>query len=673
MARADQFRLQTVAVLVEQLLQALFARIIRAQHDLFEDPERKRRPVREYLHGGLEGQDELALRFTQVGTSAADAQASALDADLIRQILICVMFGVEHPEDPGQKPEIREILLREVADVEQEVQVTDARSEDVAVENVRTGRAAGDQFAAERQDLTLQVAAREHRDLRDILRAVLLLLPGQKFRGLAADLRAALFGPAFLQGRHLPGHLGVVRLLQSLLGRRRDEDLVRIIQEILPQDPLVRPVVQPRLRLRKQLLVAKVLERRIVVVEPQADRVEADHQALREAAGVALAGRKLDSVQAGAQRVAVQALVREALERLAHHAQKIVLLSRVRAFRGQREIVLLQVLLHSAVDVRGDTRVQERLPQRGSRGLHERVLQDVERELQVRVAAVAAQEAHGQAALLVLVLLVRDRDLHLDLAHRRERLLRSDLRVRFDRIVIREILAVQPGQPLFHIAVSVQEDIAVRGMIITLMEREEILVSQRGNLIGVAAGLVGVGIVREQCLLHPALDHLVGVRERALHLVIDDAVDLQLAVRILQLIVPALLAEDLLLAVDVRMQDRVHVDVHKVREIAVVAACDGIDGLIRIGHRVQERVQRAFRELDERILRGELPRAAQHRVFQNVGQARAVRGRGAESDGEDLVFVVVRHRQHTCAALFMAQHRDVGAVFFDALIAQDLI
>ena len=41
--------------------------------------------------------------------------------------------------------------------------------------------------------------------------------------------------------------------------------------------------------------------------------------------------------------------------------------------------------------------------------------------------------------------------------------------------------------------------------------------------------------------------------------------------------------------------------------------------------------------------------------------------------GEDLVFIVVRHRQHACTALFMAQHRDVGAVFFDALIAQDLI
>ena len=44
--------------------------------------------------------------------------------------------------------------------------------------------------------------------------------------------------------------------------------------------------------------------------------------------------------------------------------------------------------------------------------------------------------------------------------------------------------------------------------------------------------------------------------------------------------------EDFLLFSDIRVEDRVHVNVHEVLEIRVVAACDRINGLIRVSHRI---------------------------------------------------------------------------------------
>ena len=65
---------------------------------------------------------------------------------------------------------------------------------------------------------------------------------------------------------------------------------------------------------------------------------------------------------------------------------------------------------------------------------------------------------------------------------------------------------------------------------------------------------------------------------------------------------PSLLFEDLLMLIDIRMEHRVHIDAHQILEIRIIAARDRIDGLLRVRHRIQKRVQRPFHQLHERIL-----------------------------------------------------------------------
>ena len=191
------------------------------------------------------------------------------------------------------------------------------------------------------------------------------------------------------------------------------------------------------------------------------------------------------------------------------------------------------------------------------------------------------------------------------------------------------------------------------------MEVQVRLVGQVRDVRRVAAGIVCVGRVRIQRRKDRLLQHVVRRGQRALHLVVDDAVDGQVA-GIVKLPVPALLLEDLAVAVDVRMKDRVQVDVHQVLEVLQVAARDRVHRLVRVRHRVEERVQGAFRELDEGILDRKLLRPAQHRVLDDVRHAGRVLGRRAKSDIEHLIVVVVREHGDARAGLPVAQEERLG-------------
>ena len=119
-----------------------------------------------------------------------------------------------------------------------------------------------------------------------------------------------------------------------------------------------------------------------------------------------------------------------------------------------------------------------------------------------------------------------------------------------------------------------------------MIEREVILIGQLYNVFRISAGLHAVAGIREHCRMDIAVQDTLRGGEHALHLVVYNAVVGDLAFRLLQLVVPAFLHEDFLLFSDIRVEDRVHVNVHEVLEISVVAACDRINGLIRVSHGV---------------------------------------------------------------------------------------
>ena len=65
-----------------------------------------------------------------------------------------------------------------------------------------------------------------------------------------------------------------------------------------------------------------------------------------------------------------------------------------------------------------------------------------------------------------------------------------------DAVKSRQIFLVQVSQLFFNIHIAIEIDIAVAGMIVTLMEVLEHLISELRNRLGVTAGLIAIGCVR---------------------------------------------------------------------------------------------------------------------------------------------------------------------------------
>ena len=184
------------------------------------------------------------------------------------------------------------------------------------------------------------------------------------------------------------------------------------------------------------------------------------------------------------------------------------------------------------------------------------------------------------------------------------------------------------------------------------MERLVLVERKLGDVVGVAAGLVRVAAVGEEKLHRLPERHGIGIGEDTLHLGVDDAVADEPAL-VVELVVPAFLVERHSVLDGERMEHCVHIDVDQVQKIRAVAGRDGIDCLVRIGHRVQERRERALQQVHERLLDGVLPRTAQHRVLHDVRDASFVFRNRLERDGECLVVIIALQPDELCAVLFV--------------------
>ena len=147
-----------------------------------------------------------------------------------------------------------------------------------------------------------------------------------------------------------------------------------------------------------------------------------------------------------------------------------------------------------------------------------------------------------------------------------------------------EILLIQPLKLLCHIHISIEIDIAVGRMIIGAVEIQEFLIGQLRDKCRITAGILPITVVREQRLLGKAVKQTLRGGVSALHLIVHNAVVDQRRILRFQLVVPALLPENLFFFIDVGMQHGIHVNIHQVLKILFIAACHRIHGLIRIGH-----------------------------------------------------------------------------------------
>ena len=89
--------------------------------------------------------------------------------------------------------------------------------------------------------------------------------------------------------------------------------------------------------------------------------------------------------------------------------------------------------------------------------------------------------------------------------------------------------------------------------------------------------------MRVQGARHLPPEKAVRGGQRALHLIVNNAVVNKLSL-VVKLIMPALLTENLLPAVNVGIEHRIQVHMHQVLKILVIAACHRIKSLVGVSH-----------------------------------------------------------------------------------------
>ena len=224
---------------------------------------------------------------------------------------------------------------------------------------------------------------------------------------------------------------------------------------------------------------------------------------------------------------------------------------------------------------------------------------------------------------------------------------KDDLRRYFNGIKGRKIFPVQIFQTLLHIYISVDVDIAVRRMIIGSVEIQKFFIGELRNAGGISAGLDTIGGIREKRIEDLPLQDILRRRKCTFHLIVYNTIVDQLLFRTLQLVMPALLKEDLFPFVNIRIKDRIQINIHQILEILIVAAGNGIHGLIRIRHGIQKRVQGTFYQLYKRILGRIFAASAENAVLHDMGRSLAVYRSRTECDVEHFVLVIIQNHSHT--------------------------
>ena len=421
--------------------------------------------------------------------------------------------------------------------------------------------------------------------------------------------------------------------------------MMRIVDQQLAQIPLEAASRDLGAQRIEQLPVAEPF-RRIAAVHPGFQSRLKERKPARIGAGVLLARQEFALVQHGLDVLVVKPLARQLLKRLAHDAAAFrrLLLRRVADLEKRGRLL---DALRADLDILAEPLLQKRLLERRLVRAGQHLRQDGERHLPLTLVEPPDHPAVHEDVLLrgVPFDLIRHRGLV------RRRLLDRDLRTHLHPVIVLQE-AVKPRQHGGHIHLAVEKDAGVGGMVVARMERLVRLERQIGDVRRIAAGFVGVAVVREEKLHRLPERDGVRIRECPLHLRIDHAVQGE-TVLLVELVVPALLIERHPVLDGERMQHGVHVHVHQVEEVSVVARGDGIDGLVRIGHRVQEGRQRTLQEFDERLLDGVLLRAAEDGMLQDVRHARAVLRHGLERDRKGLVLVVALQPREFGAVLLV--------------------
>ena len=101
------------------------------------------------------------------------------------------------------------------------------------------------------------------------------------------------------------------------------------------------------------------------------------------------------------------------------------------------------------------------------------------------------------------------------------------------------------------------------------------------------------------------------------------------------------------------MQYGIQIDIHQIQEVLVIPAGNRVDGFIGIGHRIQEGLKRALKQIHERFPHRILSRSVQYGMFTDMKDTAVIFRNGFEANTEGLVFIRPFQPDKSCAGLLM--------------------
>ena len=151
-------------------------------------------------------------------------------------------------------------------------------------------------------------------------------------------------------------------------------------------------------------------------------------------------------------------------------------------------------------------------------------------------------------------------------------------------VIVTQVFLVKPAKFFLHIHISVQINITVGRMVICSMEIKKLLVSKLWNHLRISTGLICIAVIREQGIQNNPIQNSLRWGKCSLHLIVYNSIVGKLAIFFIQLVAPALLTECLIMIVNIRIQNRIHIYMHQILKILIITACHRINSLIRIRH-----------------------------------------------------------------------------------------
>ncbi len=212
-------------------------------------------------------------------------------------------------------------------------------------------------------------------------------------------------------------------------------------------------------------------------------------------------------------------------------------------------------------------------------------------------------------------------------------------------------MLLQDGKLLFGGDVSVENHLRHGGMVVGVVEVQELSVGEPGDLVRDAAGVVAQEAVGKEAFFQHAAQHgrRAGIVSR--HLVVDNAVDGEAPPSLLpgDLVVPSLLPQNL--RGQERMEGRVPVDLQQIEVVPGAAGDERIERPVRIGAGVQKGGCAGLQQADKGIFHRKALGALQHRVFHYVGRPRVIHGFRGKAEAEEVLRIVGLQAQDLQAAV----------------------